>query len=195
MLLYRLFTNQRQMHQATVRNRARLLGSDAKPNPSPSPSRSRSPSPSTSSQPLSLCGSRSPGPDGQEFFDALARDVTASKKRKLAESVLGIASPNPFELEVPANARLMYHVYVKDKTDGSDLAPPRTYRHTDSMITRGAFSCLKSCFETVEQVPIIEIQTPFGRRTITSEEEWEHAVLTIYNVRRAGGVVEVDVFV
>jgi hypothetical protein len=121
--------------------------------------------------------------------------VAAAKKRKHAESVLGIPGQHPIELEIPANARLTYHVYVKDKTDGSDLGPPASYQHTDSIIAGGAFLYLKSSFEAAGHVPILEIQTPFGRKSITTKEEWEGAVLGIYNVRRSGGVVEVDVFV
>ncbi|SPQ22452.1 25635624-62bf-4f41-8b36-76dfbf465db7 [Thermothielavioides terrestris] len=191
MLLYRLFRNQRQMHQTVLRTQARILESYAQLAPSPSPTRS----PSVQSPP-SPCDGASVSADGEAFFDALAREAATSKKRKLAESVLGLAGPPPpYELEVPENARLKYYVYVKDKTDGSDLAPPMKYRHTDCVLMRGAFSRLKSCFEAVEQAPIIEIQTPFGRKSIASEADWDHAVLTIYNVRRAGGVVEVDVFV
>ena len=138
--------------------------------------------------------SPTPAPDGQSFFEALAKDACAAKKRKHAEAVLGL-NQNPIELEVPANARLKYHVYVKDRADGADVAPPMTYRHTDYVIARGAFSSLKAAFAAAGHDPAYVIQTPFGRRPITCEDDWESAVLSIYNVRRAGGVVEVDVFV
>lgn len=197
MLLYRMYTNQRQMHQALLRARVRLRQSDS--NSARSPSRSQSPSlPSSVPSPVpppSDPQSPPPTPGAQSLFEALAKDARAAKKRKHAESVLGIANLNPYDLEVPANARLKYHVYVKDKTDGSDLAAPTTYWHTDYMIARGAFSGLKSAFEAAGQVPIFEIQTPSGRKSVTNEDEWERAVFSIYNVRRSGGVVEVDVFV
>ncbi|KAK4157915.1 hypothetical protein C8A00DRAFT_39768 [Chaetomidium leptoderma] len=202
MLLYRMYNNQRQMHQTFLRAQARSLQNNSTTNSaeSPSPS-SRSPSAMPADR---LPESPPPTPECQAFFEAVARDASAAKKRKHAEAVLGITTTTTtaaaggqpvHEVEVPANARLKYHVYIKDKTDGGDLAPPTTYRHTDYMIARGAFASLKSSFEAAGQVPIVEIQTPFGRKSITSEEEWENAVLAIYNVRRAGGVVEVDVFV
>jgi hypothetical protein len=131
-------------------------------------------------------------PEGRSFFAALAREAAATKKRKAGESALAI--PEPYEVEVPANARLTYRVYVKDAVDGRDLAPPTTYRHTDYMISRGAFTSLKASFEAAGQEPKIDIQTPFDRRRVTSERDWEQAVLYIYSARRSGGVVEVDVF-
>jgi hypothetical protein len=121
--------------------------------------------------------------------------VAAAKKRKHAEAILGIARPEAYELDLPANANLNYYIYTKDKIDGIDLAFPTKWRHADFAISHGPFSGLKSSFEAAGHSPIIEIQTPFGREAITSEEEWERAVRTIYNVRRLGGVVEVDVFV
>jgi hypothetical protein len=177
------------MHQATLRARARYSNTASRSTRSASPS-SRSPSAPVTTGPQSP----PPTPDSLTFFEALAQDASAGKKRKHADAVLGIAQ-NLYEVEVPANAKLKYHVYVKDKTDGSDLAAPTTYRHTDYMIARCAFSSLKASFEAAGQVPVIHIQTPYGGKTVTSEEEWEQAVLAIYNVRRAGGVVEVDVFV
>ncbi|KAK4242561.1 hypothetical protein C8A03DRAFT_29150 [Achaetomium macrosporum] len=190
-LLYRCFANQRQMHQAALRVHARYPDSNTNPTLSPSPSRSATAetviSPATPPP--------TPEPQGQAIFEALAKDVAAAKKRKHAEAILDIASQEAYDLELPPNAKLKYYVYVKDKTDGTDLAPPTKYRHTDYIISHGAFSCLKSSFEAAGHDPIFEIQTPFERKSITSEEEWEHAVLSIYNVRRSGGVVEVDVFV
>lgn len=187
MLLYRAFSSQRQMYQSALRQ-ARSHSSNIG-----TASRSLSRSPSVPQAGVSR--SPPPAPEGQAFFEALARDASAAKKRKHIEAALGIGSQIPYELEVPANARLKYHVYVKDRTDGSGLAAPTTYRHTDYMIARGAFGSLKSAFETAGQVPAFEVQTPSGRKRITNEDEWEHAVLAIYNVRRSGGVVEVDVLV
>lgn len=133
-------------------------------------------------------------PASQSFFEVIAKDASAGKKRKHSEAVLGINQVH-YDVEVPANARLKYHIYVKDKNDGADLAPTSTYRHTDYMISRGAFSSLKAAFEATGQDPVYIIHTPFGRRAVTSEEEWENAVLIIYNARRSGGVVEVDILI
>ena len=185
MLLYRSYSNQRQMHQAALRH-VRSHNSDAAHSPPPPPQ-----SPSISGG--STSESPSPAPECRDFFKALANDASAAKKRRRTESAIGVATPNPYCLDVPANARLKYHVYVKDKADGSDLAAPSTYRHTDYMIARGALAGLKAAFQG--QDPIFVIQTPSGRKGITNEDEWEHAVLSVYNARRSGGVVEVEVFV
>ncbi len=191
MLLYRSYTNQRQMHQAALRH-VRSHTSDAAhspPPPPPPPPPPRSPSVSVGSAPESP----SPAPECQDFFKALANDASAAKKRKRTESAIGVATQSPYCLDVPANARLKYHVYVKDRTDSSDLAAPATYRHTDYMIARGAFAGLKAAFHG--QDPMFVIQTPSGRKSITNEDEWENAVLAVYNARRSGGVVEVEVLV
>ncbi len=187
LLLYRMFSNQRQMHQTALRH-ARSHNSRIA-DLSPSPSRS------SSISEIGAPESPSPAPENRAFFEAVAQDASASKKRKQSESVLGIVTHNTYELEIPANARLKYHVYVKDGADGSDLAGPSTYRHTDYMISRGAFTGLKSAFTAAGQNPTFEIQTPAGEKSIANEDEWEHAVLAIYNARRSGGVVEVTVFI
>jgi hypothetical protein len=218
MFLYRIFTNQRQMYQAALRRgQAQNAGTDpgrsaSPPSPPSPPSASSGPSspvrppdlpsvrpPVPPSVPPFATPSASPPhqtppppPEGQSFFAALAREAAATKKRKAGESALAI--PEPYEVEVPANARLKYRVYVKDAVDGRDLAPPTTYRHTDYMISRGAFTSLKASFEAAGQEPKIDIQTPFDRRRVTSERDSEQAVLYIYSARRSGGVVEVDVF-
>ncbi|KAL2018808.1 hypothetical protein VTK56DRAFT_366 [Thermocarpiscus australiensis] len=193
-LLYKIFENQKYYRRQISRANAQDQPRESNCAQSPSP---RSPLPGSPSGPPATPPSIPPASrEGQIFFDALVQTAIAAKKRKHDESVLGLAGQTPpVELEIPANARLTYYIYVKDKTDGSDLGSPATYRHTDCMIVGGAFSCIKSSFEAAGHVPIIEIQTPFGRRSVASEEDWENAVLTIYNVRRSGGVVEVDVFV
>ncbi|KAH6850171.1 hypothetical protein B0I37DRAFT_428158 [Chaetomium sp. MPI-CAGE-AT-0009] len=183
-VLYRVYTNQKQTLQNMMRAKARLQEANPSPPLSPAPS----------AQPASSCQSPPAAPGGQSFFEALARDASAGKKRKHDEAVLGLDQV-PYDVEVPANARLKYHIYVKDRNDGADLAAPTTYRHTDYMISHGAFSSLKAAFEAAGQNPVYVIQTPFGRREVTTEAEWDSAVLIIYNARRSGGVVEVDIFV
>ena len=199
MLLYRILQNVRQTHRIKMKYQ-RESSEALSTQPSTPP-----PSPPPCTPLISPPESPPPSSKTQDPFNSLVENITAAKKRKHAESVLGLAateasaaaghSDNPYELEIPANARLTYHVYVKDKTDGSDLGPPAIYRHTDAIILNGAFAGLTSSFEGAGHVPSIVIQSPFGRREITSTEEWESAVLAIYNVRRSGGVVEVDVFV
>ncbi|KAL2262539.1 hypothetical protein VTK26DRAFT_1018 [Humicola hyalothermophila] len=210
LILYRILENQRNMYRAKLKYQRQP--SETISTNSPSPSSPSSPPPCT---PLIISPPESPPPpennegQGQVFFAPLVKNATAAKKRKRAESILGsasasasasaaaagLSSDNPYELEVPANARLTYRVYVKDRTDGSDLAPAATYRHTDAIIAGGAFAALKASFEAGGHEPVIEIQTPSGRKGIASAEDWESAVLAVYNMRRSGGVVEVDVFV
>ncbi|KAL2135524.1 hypothetical protein VTI74DRAFT_8130 [Chaetomium olivicolor] len=191
MLLYRVFNSQRQMYLTVLRTRAKIEQRDSETRSTISRSPSHAPSLPASASPRSPPST----PEGQEFFDALAKDAVAAKKRRLAEATLGIAEGKLFELEIPANAKLKYHIYLINKADGSALGPPTTYRHTDYMIARGAFSSLTSSLEAAGMDPQIEIQTYRGRKLITCEAEWEQAVLQIYNARRSGGVVEVDVFV
>ena len=212
MLLYKVYDNQRVAYQQRMRLMARQTGSAALASPpeTPPPGQKEGGEEPPPPPPPPQQQQQQQQQGGPACFSSLAQHASATKKRKHAESVLGLADPNDnnnggssavVELEIPANAKLTYHVYVKDKTDGSDLAPPATYRHTDAVMAHGsgggaAFSSLRAAFEAAgHEEPILEIQTPFGRRTIASEQDWEHAVLTIYNVRRSGGVVEVDVFV
>jgi hypothetical protein len=183
-ILYRVYTNRKQVYQGIMRAQSRLREANPSPPPSPAPS----------APPADFSQSPSPVPASQSFFEVIAKDASAGKKRKHSEAVLGINQVH-YDVEVPANARLKYHIYVKDKNDGADLAPTSTYRHTDYMISRGAFSSLKAAFEATGQDPVYIIHTPFGRRAVTSEEEWENAVLIIYNARRSGGVVEVDILI
>jgi hypothetical protein len=114
-----------------------------------------------------------------------------TKKRKRSDD----DSDTAYQLEIPDDAKLTYHIYVKDKVDNTDLSPPAVYRHSDDMITRGAFSYLKSSLEAAGHLPTFEILTPNGRRIICNESEWEQAVVAIYNRRRSGGSVEIDIYI
>ncbi|KAH6624874.1 hypothetical protein B0J18DRAFT_410284 [Chaetomium sp. MPI-SDFR-AT-0129] len=225
MLLYRVYTNQKQMYQTRVRAeasvqsqvQAQMANSGAAPSPSVSApsapaastpaSSPRAPSaflpptpaplqtPATSIQAADTSQSFPAASEGQSFFHALSKDVTVGKKRKHTEALMGLGEEQESELVIPANARLKYYIYVKDKEDGVDFMPPTVYRHTDFMISRGAFSSLKAAFEADGHAPECVIQTPHGRKKINTEEEWNAAVLSIYGRRRSGGVVEVDVYV
>ncbi|KAK3901335.1 hypothetical protein C8A05DRAFT_45007 [Staphylotrichum tortipilum] len=186
MLLYRMYYNQRQMHHTSVRQAAQNQHSEMANPVSRSPS-AQPPTVATERQQLA--------PEGVAFFDALAKDAAAAKKRKRTETSNNGGYQTPYELEIPANARLEYAVYVKDKKDGSDLTMHSTYRHTDYAIASGAFASLSSTFKAAGQVPVFKIITPSGLKTIATEAEWESAVLAVYNMRRSGGVVEIEVYV
>ncbi|KAK4668094.1 uncharacterized protein QC764_701910 [Podospora pseudoanserina] len=138
-----------------------------------------------------------PPQNGQSFFASLVSEVTINKKRKRAQALAGLQDPDIYEVEIPPNAKLTYRVFVKDGADSSDLVDtPFEFKHTDSIILEGAFDGLMASFEQAQyRRPHMWIQTPYGRRMITTSEEWDQAVLLIYNLRRAGGLVEVDVFV
>jgi len=185
MLLYRMYYNQRQMHHTAVRQAAQRQQYEM------SAPTSRSPS----AQPAAATERQYPPSEGVAFFAALAKDAAAAKKRKHVEATLDVGYHTAYELEIPANARLEYVVYVKDKNDGSDLTMHSTYRHTDYAIAYGAFASLSSTFKAAGQFPVFKILTPSGKRTVATEDEWEAAVLAVYNMRRAGGVVEIEVFV
>ncbi|KAK4140345.1 uncharacterized protein C8A04DRAFT_15052 [Dichotomopilus funicola] len=201
MLLYRVYTNQKQMYQIRVRAeasvqsqvQAQMANSGAAP--SPSISAPSAPAASTPASPPRAPSTFPAASEGQSFFHALSKDVTVGKKRKHTEALMGLGEEQESELVVPANARLKYYIYVKDKADAVDFMPPTIYRHTDFMISRGAFSSLKAAFEADGHAPECVIQTPHGRKKINTEEEWNAAVLSIYERRRSGGVVEVDVYV
>lgn len=128
------------------------------------------------------------------LFDSLIQRATAAKKRKReAEPLRGT---EVYELEVPADALLTYHVVLWDGTDGSQLGPPATYRHTESAMAHGAFSYLKnSLYEAGETSPHFEITGPNGKRKVSSEMDWEQAVLALYNAKRSGNDVWVDVYI
>ncbi|KAK0669505.1 hypothetical protein QBC41DRAFT_107947 [Cercophora samala] len=138
-----------------------------------------------------------PPQNGQSFFASLVSEVTVNKKRKRAKTLAGLQDPDIYDVEIPPNAKLTYRVFVKDGTDSSDLIDaPFEFKHTDSIISEGAFEGLMASFEQAQyRRPHMWIQTPYGRRIITTSGEWDQAVLLIYNLRRAGGMVEVDVFV
>ncbi len=186
MLLYRMYYNQRQMHNTTVRQAVQQQQQFEM---------AYSVSRSLSALPPAATEWQHPAPEAVAFFDALAKDAAAAKKRKRSEACLNVGYHTAYELEIPANARLEYVVYVKDKDDGSDLTMHSTYRHTDYTIASGAFLSLSSTFKAAGQVPVFKILTPSGKRTVATEAEWENAVLAVYNMRRAGGVVEIEVFV
>ncbi|KAL2164480.1 hypothetical protein VTH06DRAFT_3696 [Thermothelomyces fergusii] len=192
MVLYRLYTNTKQKYLAMKRVQEAMKNGDAGDPTPPSPS---SLAASSTGSPDSALDPAEPTAQGQSFFAALASGAVASKKRKLEEAILGLGDERADAAEVPANARLKYHVYVKDKGDGADIAPPTTYRHTDYMIAHGAFSSIKTAFEAAGLDPVYEIITPAGKKEIRTQADWDAAVLAIYNARRAGGVVEVEIHV
>ncbi|GAB1320511.1 hypothetical protein MFIFM68171_10721 [Madurella fahalii] len=192
-LLYKVLSNQKTAYAASTLRR--------EPRPQSSGTDStRSPSlPLPPMLPLGESSVTSPDtPDlanNQLHFTSLAKNTTTAKKRKHAESVMGVGRNEPvLEVKVPRNANLTYNVYVRDLADGSELTPGTTCRHVD-MMERGAFSYLSSFFKAEGHTPAITIQTPFQLKEIENDEDWDHAVLSVYNVRRSGGVVVVDVWV
>ena len=134
------------------------------------------------------------GATSRVLFDSVVKNVVNTKKRKQPDNDSNTSTIPTFELEVPDNARLTYHVYIRDRADGFELSPPAVYRHTDSIIANGAFTYLKESFEAHGHSPAFEILTPYGIRSVSSESDWDQAVIAIYNRRRSGGQVEVDVF-
>ncbi|KAK5664206.1 hypothetical protein OQA88_422 [Cercophora sp. LCS_1] len=205
-MLYKVIYNARQARNRVIRydrenqasspgtTRASSPSSDslsALPSPSPVPQAVDVPTaaPATPTTPTTPRATERPVQQPRPTFDLLVKEANTRKRARC--SSMG----NPVvELEVPENARLTYNVYIRDRTDFHLLSVGH-YRHTDSMVTHGAFSYLKSSLEMAGQVPQFEILTPYGVRVIESEDDWANAVISIYNRRRSEAQVEVDIFV
>ncbi|KAK3937248.1 hypothetical protein QBC46DRAFT_393119 [Diplogelasinospora grovesii] len=170
---------------------AKEEASDRPSSPSPSAVSSVASASTAASTPQPTTQPATTAQGSQMLLESLVRNAANNKKRKRGD----VSSPEEaFELDIPDDANLIYRVYAKDKSDGSDLSPPAVYRHTDKEIARGAFSFLKSSFEALGYAPVFEIAMPEGRRSITNESDWDMAVLTIYNRKRSGGDVIVEAF-
>ncbi|KAK0630812.1 hypothetical protein B0T17DRAFT_507248 [Bombardia bombarda] len=130
------------------------------------------------------------------LLDALVQSATNAKKRKRQEAGL-----IPYELEIPANADITYRVTVKDRADGVSLGPAATFRHAANGGSRGAYTHLKGGLEAAGHAPSFEIPGPSGCWYVSSEDDWEGAVLAQYNRKKRPGTgpvnttVEVSVFI
>lgn len=199
MLLYRVILCEKQARAKLNRDGKAKEDSaelpDDTPTPTPTPTPAGPWSPSTmlfdSFGTTGHTVTRLPTLESRLLLDSLVKNVTNTKKRRRSDTNSEFA----YEVEVPDDARLTYHIYIKDKVNWTDLSPPAVYRHTDSIITRGAFTYLKKSLEAAGESPAFEILTPYGPRVICSEEDWDQAIIAIYNRRRSGGQVEVDIFV
>ena len=104
-----------------------------------------------------------------------------------------------YELEIPDDTQLIYHVHVRNRSDGNSLGPSTSIEHAGEVAARGVFACLKSCFEKAGHVPVIKIVMPegVGRGPIHNNTDWELGVLAAYNVTQGEKWcnVIVDIFV
>ncbi|KAK4456152.1 hypothetical protein QBC34DRAFT_389097 [Podospora aff. communis PSN243] len=124
------------------------------------------------------------------LLDSLVTSAMNAKRKRSYSAV------NPtYEVEIPDDAKLSYRVCVRDVADGTELSLPATYRHGSIDTTVGVYSYLKNTLEAGGHQPVFEILTPAGVRKINSEAEWDQAVTSVYNRRRSGGQVEVDIWV
>lgn len=172
-------------------DRGGIADSMGAPTPSPTPPKSPSISPqimfgtrgSCVTMPQAVADSRPP-------LDSLVANAARNKRRRSELEPL-----TAYEVEVPENARLTYHIYIRDQEDGQHLADPFVCRHTDSFISQGAYTYLNTALRNQGWTPHFEIMTPYGVRAVRNETEWGSAVVSIYNRRRCGAQVEVDILV
>ncbi|KAK0711205.1 hypothetical protein B0H67DRAFT_584616 [Lasiosphaeris hirsuta] len=194
MLLYRVIICEKQSLSKLNRGSKAKEDSAELPEDTPTPTTTRLRSPTMmlfdSFGTTGRAVTRLPTQESRLLLDSLVKNVTNNKKRRRSDT-----SEFSYEVEVPDDAKLTYHIYIKDKTNWADLSPSAVYRHTDSIITRGAFTYLKTSLEAAGESPAFEILTPYGPRVICSEDDWDQAIIAIYNRRRSGGQVEVDIFV
>ncbi|KAK0623411.1 hypothetical protein B0T14DRAFT_582062 [Immersiella caudata] len=133
---------------------------------------------------------RLPVQQSNPLLDSLVTSAMNAKRKRSCSAV------NPaYEVEIPDDAKLNYRVCVRDVADGGELGSPATYQHGNMDTTLGVYSYLKKMLEAGGHRPIFEILTPAGVIRIDSEAEWDRAVVSIYNRRRSGGQVEVDIWV
>jgi hypothetical protein len=131
-----------------------------------------------------------PAQQSNPLLDSLVTSAMSAKRKRSYSAV------NPtYEVEVPDDAKLNYRVCVRDVADGGELGSPATYQHGNIDTTLGVYSYLKKTLEAGGHQPTFEILTPAGVMRIGSEAEWDRAVVSIYNRRRSGGQVEVDIWV
>jgi hypothetical protein len=124
------------------------------------------------------------------LLDSLVTSAINAKRKRSYSAV-----NSTYEVDIPDDAKLLYRVCVRDVADDSELSSPAVYRHGNIDTTMGVYSYLKNMLEARGHQPIFEILTPAGVKRIDSEAEWDQAVVSVYNRRRSGGQVEVDIWV
>ncbi|KAL2271638.1 hypothetical protein VTJ83DRAFT_1009 [Remersonia thermophila] len=132
--------------------------------------------------------------EGLAILKSRVDEITAAKQPNSSEPKLDFVSM-PFEAKVPADANLSYHIYFKSQADGSDVAAPVSFQHTDHNLSQGAFPYLRSLLEQAGYDPVFIMTTPLGRMMVENEEAWDRVICLVYNLRRAGGNVEVDIYI
>ncbi|KAL1840108.1 hypothetical protein VTJ49DRAFT_803 [Mycothermus thermophilus] len=168
---------------------------------SPPPMKQPSDSAVTIKNVAALTGHTTPAPAEQfpsaeslAILKSRVEDIAAAKQPNSSEPKLDLVS-TAFKAKVPADANLGYHIYFKSRVDGSDVAAPLSFQHTDHNLSQHAFPYLRSLLENAGYEPTFIMTTPLGRMTIENEEAWDRAICFVYNLRRAGGNVEVDVYI
>ncbi|KAK0646004.1 hypothetical protein B0T16DRAFT_457976 [Cercophora newfieldiana] len=191
-LLNRVIYNANQ-YRSQIRRHG---GEDQRNTPASTPSRSSSVAPApvfsaaavygTTGSTVTRLHTQPPNP----LLDSLVTSAVNAKRKRSYSAV------NPtYEVEVPDDAKLTYRVCVRDLADGSELGSPATYKHGSLPMSQGVYSYLKNLLEVAGHEPIFEILTPAGVKRIDNEVEWDGAVVSVYNRRRSGSQVEVDIWV
>lgn len=127
------------------------------------------------------------------ILSPLIQQACENKKRKRDKLTLGSEEAEVPEVEVPADANLVYIVSVSDVIDGQILSEPTHLRHRDHIISAGAFLNLKASFEAAGHQPQIELQVGGVWQIISEVEQWDAAVFEHYKAKRH--IIPVNVFI
>lgn len=136
---------------------------------------------------------RTPSPirQVQAFVSPMLSDAI---KRKRDWDVF---NENPVQIiEVPDNADIRYTINIKNKVTHMNLADPSVYHHTDTAVSIGIFTVIKTGLEVAGFSPIFQVadaQGPAGL-CIHNEVQWKESVRSLYFPSRTNHLI-VDVFI
>ncbi|KAK0722406.1 hypothetical protein B0T26DRAFT_218043 [Lasiosphaeria miniovina] len=108
-----------------------------------------------------------------------------------------IFNENPVQIiEVPDNANIRYTINIKNKVTHMNLADPSVYYHTDTAVSIGIFTVIKSGLEAAGFSPIFQMANTHGPAglCIHNEVQWKESVRSLYFPPRTNYFI-VDVFI
>jgi hypothetical protein len=113
-----------------------------------------------------------------ESLDAVFREVSLLKTQKLQATAIG---------RVPADAALEYRFSFLDKDDLQELRPPAVTKNIDDAI----FEYLRSSFDSTSTPVTVDVLVDGDWRRITSQQDWDAAVLEVWTLHPRGALVQV----